>query len=106
MCSVGPTVVGKILFQQRDYTSLLRKSFDKTYTRGPVGREDGSREDIHIYIYIFLYLFREDFYTLSFPNTSQQKWQKIMQRKVQWQTMIRCLETSTSKDTKNAGKHD
>ena len=58
MCSVGPTVVGKILFQQRDYTSLLRKSFDKTYTRGPVGREDGSREDIHIYIYFFFLSFQ------------------------------------------------
>lgn len=100
VCSVAPTIVGKILFQQRGYTSLLRKRFDKTYTRGPVGREDGSREDIHFY---FFCLFREDFYTLFFPNTSQQKWRKIMRRKVQWQTMIRCLETSTSKDTKNAG---
>lgn len=100
VCSDGPTIVGKIMFQQRGYTSLLRKRFDKTYTMGPVGREDGSREDIHFY---FFCLFREDFYTLFFPNTSQQKWRKIMRRKVQWQTMIRCLETSTSKDTKNAG---
>lgn len=52
MCSVGPTIVGKILFQQRGYTSLLRKRFDKTYTRSPVGREDGSREDIHFYFFL------------------------------------------------------
>ena len=35
------------------YTSLPRKRFDKTYTRGPVGREDGSREDIHFFFLSF-----------------------------------------------------